>query len=187
MAKATRSSRPRRSRRGCGSASEPTEQFGLLRGHLPVEDDAAFMQPGQRLDGRDDGRGVPGCAGSRLGCLRLRCELRCRFGLVLRLVVRGGCRGRSFGHPVRTDLRQARYVEGAELAGKGHRAVCAAWLLLLHATAALLLLLHATAALLLLLHATDMVVACVKNLCDTVDLDREPPGTREDCVAHSVL
>src|SRR6516164_284808 len=97
------------------------------------------------------------------------------------------CRGRSFGHPVRTDLRQARYVEGAELAGKGHRAVRAARLLLLHATAALLLLLHATAALLLLLHATDMVLAGVKNLCDTVDLDREPPGTREDCVPHSVL
>ena len=47
------------------------------------------MQPGQRLDGRDDGRGIPGRAGSRLGCLRLRCELRCRLGLVLRLVLRG--------------------------------------------------------------------------------------------------
>src|SRR6201997_3024355 len=153
------------------------------------------MQTGQRLDGRDDGRGIiPGRAESRLGCLCLRCELRCRLGLVLRLVLRlmgrvlrGVCRGRCSGHPLRTDLRQARYVEGAELAGKGHRAVCAARLLLLHATAALLLLLHATAAPLLLLHATDMVLACVKKLCDTVDLDREPPGTREDCVAHSVL
>src|SRR6516162_9139750 len=48
------------------------------------------MQPGERLDGRDDGRGInPGRAESRLGCLRLRCELRCRFGLVLRLVLRG--------------------------------------------------------------------------------------------------
>jgi len=36
------------------------------------------MQSGQRLDGRDDGRGIPGRAGSRLGCLRLRCELRRR-------------------------------------------------------------------------------------------------------------
>src|SRR4029077_18565264 len=59
--------------------SEPTEQFGLLRGELLIGDDAALMQPGQRLDGRDDGRGVPGRAGSRLGCLRLRCELRCRL------------------------------------------------------------------------------------------------------------
>ena len=143
------------------------------------------MQTGQRLDGRNDGRGIiPRRARSRLGCLPLRCELRCRhlrcglrcrLGLVLRLVVRGGCRGRSFGHSVRTNLRQAPYVEGAELAGKGHRSVCAAGLLLLHATAALLLLLHATPALLLLLHATDMMLACVKNLCDTVDLDRQPP------------
>src|SRR6516165_2842335 len=161
-----------------GSASEPAEQFGLLRGELLVGEDATLMQPGQRLDGRDDGRGIiPGREESRLGCLRLRCELRCGLRLVLRLVLRGicrvlrgMCRGRSFGHPVSTDLRQARYVEGAELAGKGHRAVGAARLLLLHATAALLLLLHATAALLLLLHASDMVLACVKNLCDTVDL-----------------
>ena len=33
------------------------------------------MQPGQRLDGRDDGRGIPGRAG-RLWCLRLRCGAR---------------------------------------------------------------------------------------------------------------
>ena len=99
-----------------GSASEPAEQFGLLRGELLVGEDAALMQPGQRLDGRDDGRGIiPGCAESRLGCLRLRYELGGGLGLVLRLVVRGMCRvlrgmcrGRSFGHPLRTDLRQAR-------------------------------------------------------------------------------
>ena len=36
------------------------------------------MQPGQRLDRRDDGRGIPGRAGSGLGCPRLRCHLRCR-------------------------------------------------------------------------------------------------------------
>src|ERR1700741_3207831 len=47
------------------------------------------MQTGQRLDGRDDGRGIPGRTGSRLGRLRLRCALRCRAGLVLRLVLRG--------------------------------------------------------------------------------------------------
>jgi hypothetical protein len=47
------------------------------------------MQTGQRLDSRDDGLGTPGRAGNRLGCLRLRCELRCRVGLVLRLVLRG--------------------------------------------------------------------------------------------------
>ena len=134
------------------------------------------MQSGQRLDGRDDGRGIPGRAGSRLGCLRLRCELRCRVGLVLRLcrvglvlrlVLRGPCRARSFGRPLRTYLRQARYVEGAELAGKGHGAV--------------------SAALLLLLHATDTVFAGVKNLCDPVDLDRQPPSTRKDGVTRGVL
>jgi hypothetical protein len=59
------------------------------------------MQSGQRLDGRDDGRGIPGRAGSRLGWLRLRCELRCRVGLVLR----GLCRARSFGGSLRTYLR----------------------------------------------------------------------------------
>ena len=52
--------------------------------------------------------------------------------------------------------RQARYTKGAQLAGKAHRAV--------------------SAALLLLLHATDMVLACVKNLCSqrfqVVDDDR---------------
>jgi hypothetical protein len=70
------------------------------------------VQTGQQLDGRDDGRGIPGRAESRLGCMRLRYELRCRVGLVLRLVLRGGCRG-----------------------GKAHRAVSAALLLLLlHAT-----------------------------------------------------
>src|ERR1700751_1789536 len=99
MAKATRSSRPRRSPRGFGSASEPTEQFGLLRGELLVGEDAALMQTGQRLYGRDDGRELPCRAGSRLGCLRLRvpalrarkhrCELRRGAGLVLRLVLRG--------------------------------------------------------------------------------------------------
>ena len=138
------------------------------------------MQPRQRLDGRDDGRGIiPGSARSGLGYPRLRCDRRFRLGLVLRLVLRGMCcmlrgmRGRScFGHPLRSDLRQARYVEGAELAGEAHRAVCAARLLLLHATAALLLLLRSTTALLLLLHTTDMVFAGVKNPCDTVDLDR---------------
>src|SRR4029077_1776045 len=115
----------------------------------------------------------------------VRGEWGCRLGLVLRLVLRGMCRvlrricrGRCSGHPLRSDLRQARYLEGAELAGKGHRAGCAARLLLLHPPPALLLSLPPPAALLLLLHAADMVLAGVKNLCDTVDLDREPPGTR---------
>jgi hypothetical protein len=61
------------------------------------------MQTGQRLDGRDDGREIPRRAGRRLGCLRLRRELRCQAGLVLRLVLRGGCCDRSFGHPLRTE------------------------------------------------------------------------------------
>ncbi len=39
-------------------ASEPTEQFGLLRGELLVGEDAALVQSGQRLDGRDDGSGI---------------------------------------------------------------------------------------------------------------------------------
>jgi hypothetical protein len=62
-----------------------------------------------------------------------------RMGLILRLILRDGChrcrgchgcRSRSFGHLPRSELAQARHVEGVELAGEGHRAVAAALLLL---------------------------------------------------------
>src|SRR5438128_1428841 len=109
-----------------GYGSDPVEQFRLLRGELLVGEDAALMQPGQRLDGRDYARGIPG---RRLCCLRSGRLLRRRVGSVLR----GGWGGRSLGRLLGTQLCQARYVEGAELAGEGHGAVSAA-LLLLHAT-----------------------------------------------------
>ena len=58
------------------------------------------MQSGQRLDGRDDGRGIPGRAGRGLGCLRMRCDMRCRVGPVLRGGC-GGCDWRGLGHLLR--------------------------------------------------------------------------------------
>jgi hypothetical protein len=59
---------PNRRPSGDWRGSEPAEEFGLVLGELLVGEDAALMQPGERLNGRDDGRGIiSGRGGGRLG------------------------------------------------------------------------------------------------------------------------